>query len=83
VIDIIQNRIISQYLQCVNLSKKTMKKILIPTGFSSCAQAAQKYALTLAKKGDTEILYLHVFQSPVYWEELPEENQKLYAETLT
>src|SRR5687768_8790645 len=36
-----------------------MKKILVPTDFSSCADKALNYALEIAKKSEAEIMLLH------------------------
>jgi nucleotide-binding universal stress UspA family protein len=37
-----------------------MKKILVPTDFSECAEAATRVALAIAKKADAEISFLHL-----------------------
>jgi len=37
-----------------------MKKILVPTDFSECADKALQYAIILAKKAEAEIILLHV-----------------------
>jgi nucleotide-binding universal stress UspA family protein len=37
-----------------------MKKILVPTDFSECAEAASQVALAVAKKSGAEIYYLHL-----------------------
>lgn len=39
-----------------------MKKILVPTDFSSFAMAATKAAITIAKKAKSEIILLHVIE---------------------
>ena len=46
-------------------------RILCPTDFSECSQAALDMAIVLAKRFDAEIQLLHVFQYPPYlgWEE--------------
>jgi nucleotide-binding universal stress UspA family protein len=38
-----------------------MKKILVPTDFSSCADAALNTALSLAKKASAELFFLHLY----------------------
>ncbi len=58
-----------------------MKKILIPTDFSNCAKAAEKYALTLAKKIDAELLYMHIIITPVMWSKLTPEQENLFPDT--
>lgn len=59
-----------------------MKKILIPTDFSNCANAASEYALQLAKSTKAEINFLHLFSTPFDWVKLPIAKEKLYPETL-
>ena len=43
-----------------------MKKILVPTDFSNCSNAALKVAISIAKKNDAEIEILHVIESPEF-----------------
>jgi nucleotide-binding universal stress UspA family protein len=39
-----------------------MKKILVPTDFSTCAENAVAVALEIARKGGSEIVFQHLFQ---------------------
>lgn len=57
-----------------------MKKILIPTDFSDCANAASEYAIQLAQIAQAEINFLHLFSTPIDWVRLPKEKEKLYPE---
>lgn len=43
-----------------------MKKILVPTDFSECAEHAVEVAASLAKKMDARLYVLHVMNIPVY-----------------
>jgi nucleotide-binding universal stress UspA family protein len=43
-----------------------MKKILVPTDFSECAEHAVEVAASLAKKMDARLYILHVMDIPVY-----------------
>lgn len=43
-----------------------MKKILVPTDFSECAEEAVKVAARIAKKTDARLYLLHVLDIPVY-----------------
>lgn len=58
-----------------------MKKILIPTDFSSCANAAENYGLLLAEKIKAEIIYLHIVITPVDWSKLTKEQEAFFPET--
>lgn len=58
-----------------------MKKILILTDFSDCANASSEYAIQLAQKAQVEINFLHLFSTPIDWVKLPMEKEKLYPET--
>jgi nucleotide-binding universal stress UspA family protein len=58
-----------------------MKKILIPTDFSTCAKAAEDYGLQLAEKIKAEIIYLHIVLTPVNWTKLTKEQEALFPET--
>lgn len=58
-----------------------MKKILIATDFSDCANAASEYAIQLAKMAEAEIKFLHLFLTPIDWVKLPKAKEKLYPET--
>ncbi len=52
-----------------------MKKILVPTDFSFCAEEAAKAALQLAQVTDSEIDFLHLMDVPHDWINLLENNQ--------
>jgi nucleotide-binding universal stress UspA family protein len=43
-----------------------IKRILVPTDFSDCSQAAVEYAVFLAKDFQAQIFLLHVMEPPVY-----------------
>ena len=43
-----------------------MKKILVPTDFSNCSNAALKVAVSIAKRNNAEIEILHVIESPEF-----------------
>lgn len=43
-----------------------MKKILVPTDFSECAEHAVEVAASIAKKTDARLYILHVMNIPVY-----------------
>ncbi len=59
-----------------------MKKILVPTDFSDCANAASDYAIQLAKMTNAEIHFLHLQFTPVNWVKLSKEKEKKYPDTL-
>ncbi|NHE56373.1 universal stress protein [Cyclobacterium plantarum] len=59
-----------------------MKKLLVPTDFSTYADAALDFAVHLAQKVDAEILIMHVILTPVNWAKLTREQEKLYPDTL-
>ena len=42
------------------------KKILVPTDFSTCASEALRLATQLAKRFESEVTLLHVYQIPAY-----------------
>ena len=56
-----------------------MKKILIPTDFSACADKAVSSALKLAETNDFEIHFMHIAHVPVDWQ-THEDSSKLYPE---
>ncbi|EKB49707.1 universal stress protein [Cecembia lonarensis] len=58
-----------------------MKKILIPTDFSTCANAAENYGLQLAEKMQAEIIFLHIVITPVDWTKLTKDQENLFPET--
>ncbi len=43
----------------------TIRKLMVPTDFSKCADRAGELALKLAKRFDAEVLFLHLFPDPV------------------
>ncbi|MDO9552842.1 universal stress protein [Rhodonellum sp.] len=57
------------------------KKILVPTDFSDCANAAVTYAFHLAKKTESELIFLHTMITPVNWSKLTKEQELLFPET--
>ena len=57
-----------------------MKKILIPTDFSPCADTAARIGRWIAKKVNAEILYLHGLKTPVDWVNLPKRLEDTYPE---
>lgn len=58
-------------------------KILVPTDFSDCANAAVTFAFKLAKKTSSELLFLHTMITPVNWSKLTKEQELLFPETKT
>ena len=58
-----------------------MKKILIPTDFSTCAKAAEDYAFNLDKKIKAELVFLHIVITPVDWAKLTKEQEGFFPET--
>ena len=58
-----------------------MKKILIPTDFSTCARAAEDYAFNLARKIKAELVFLHIIITPVDWAKLTKEQEDFFPET--
>ncbi len=59
-----------------------MKKILVPTDFSDCANAAADFAIRLAKKAGAEICFLHLEPTPADWVALSKEKEAMYPETV-
>jgi nucleotide-binding universal stress UspA family protein len=57
-----------------------MKTILFPTDFSKCANQASAIAMSLAKKSNAVLHFLHVLQLPIDWVNLPKEKEKNYPE---
>ena len=58
-----------------------MKKILVPTDFSTCAKAAEEVGISLAKRAKAEIHFLHLLTTPTDWLKLSLEKENLYPET--
>jgi nucleotide-binding universal stress UspA family protein len=59
-----------------------MKKILVPTDFSDCAEAAADFAIQLAKKSGAEICFMHLQATPADWVALSREKESMYPETV-
>ena len=57
-----------------------MKKILVLTDFSECADKATDTAIKLAKKNDAEILFLHWKTVPFNWVQLSDFDAKMYPD---
>lgn len=58
-----------------------MKRVLIPTDFSDCANHATSIGMELAKKLKSEVSFLHLMNTPVDWSKLSLEKENLYPET--
>ncbi len=57
-------------------------KYLIPTDFSDCAQAASDLAISLAKKSEAEIVFLHLMTLPIdYVTSDAERKESMYPAT--
>jgi len=56
-----------------------MKKILVPTDFSKCAEKAAVAALKLAQTTESEIHFLHVADIPIDWQNMTD-SEKMYPE---
>lgn len=59
-----------------------MKKILIPTDFSNCADYAAQYAMEIAMKLNCRLEFLHVIVTPFDWIKIPLEDEKLHPDIL-
>lgn len=59
-----------------------MKKILVPTDFSECANTAADYAIDLAERAGAEVHFLHLLATPSDWIGLSKEQESKYPETL-
>ncbi|MCB0430098.1 MAG: universal stress protein [Flavobacteriales bacterium] len=57
-----------------------MKKILVPTDFSSCANHAADLAIAWAAKAEAGIHFLHILVTPVDWVRLPKGKEANYPE---
>ena len=57
-----------------------MKKILIPTDFSPCANNAAELALHIAQKANAEIEFLHILVTPIDWVALDIRKESQYPE---
>ncbi|QSE98097.1 universal stress protein [Fulvivirga lutea] len=58
-----------------------MKRILVPTDFSSNANNAAKVALSLAKKSGAELHFIHVVYTPSDWNKMTDEMKEKYPES--
>lgn len=56
-----------------------MKKILVPTDFSACANSAAAAALKIAEATQSEVHFLHLTDIPVDWQTLTD-NKKMYPD---
>jgi len=56
-----------------------MKKILVPTDFSECADKASQVAIKISRMIGTEIHFLHIADVPVDWFTM-EDNENMYPE---
>ena len=59
-----------------------MKKILIPTDFSTCATFATNYGIKIAATFNSKLEFLHVISTPFDWVKIPLEHEKLYPDIL-
>lgn len=57
-----------------------MRKILVPTDFSPCADTAARVGKWIAKKTNAEMLFLHGMKTPVDWVNLPKRLEDSYPE---
>ena len=58
----------------------TMKRILVPTDFSRCADYASKAAISLAKRSNSELHFVHFMSIPVSWLQLESGQDKIYPD---
>ena len=56
-----------------------MKKILVPSDFSECANKAAQVAINISKMTGAEIRFLHIADVPVDWFSM-EDNENMYPE---
>jgi nucleotide-binding universal stress UspA family protein len=57
-----------------------MKKILVPTDFSSCANNAAELALKIAQKANARVEFLHILVTPIDWVALDIRKESQYPE---
>lgn len=57
-----------------------MKRILVLTDFSACANNATSVAIQIAKKIDAEMLFLHCTDVPVNWLTMTEGGKAIYGD---
>lgn len=58
-----------------------MKKILIPTDFSGCANAASEVGLQIAQEASACVNFIHLCHTPGDWVKLSIEEEQQYPET--
>lgn len=57
-----------------------MKRILVPTDFSTCANYAANAAIALAQKSQSKIYFIHYMTIPVSWLQLDSGHDKVYPD---
>ncbi len=57
-----------------------MKKILVPTDFSTCASNAVQVAMEIARKAKASIHFLHFTAIPIDWVNLEHNQEKMYPD---
>ncbi len=57
-----------------------MKRILVPTDFSNCANDAVAVAYKIAQLANAEILFMHILVTPIDWIDLDISKEKQYPE---
>ncbi|MGB0523233.1 MAG: universal stress protein [Flammeovirgaceae bacterium] len=58
-----------------------MRKIFVPTDFSTCAENALKAAANIARKAKAEVFLFHTLDIPMEWEKVPVSEESRYPET--
>ncbi len=57
-----------------------MKKIMVPTDFSDCANVASETAIKMAEKSNAEIVFLHFMSIPINWIQMEHNQEKMYPD---
>lgn len=57
-----------------------MKKILVPTDFSDCANSAAQSAIQIAQSANAQIDFFHILVTPIDWVKLDIQKEKQYPE---
>lgn len=57
-----------------------MKRILVPTDFSDCANSAANAAIQIAKVANAQIDFFHILVTPIDWVKLDIKKEKQYPE---
>ncbi|MFY0688358.1 MAG: universal stress protein [Cyclobacteriaceae bacterium] len=57
-----------------------MKRILVPTDFSACANKAAKTAMNIAKMSGGEIHFLHFMPIPINWIQMEKGQETMYPD---